>query len=219
MISPSKSDNRLRTVLFWCLVYALALPAGWAVRVMLIEPLSNLAWAGLLFFLVWFPLRLTRPDLGYFLLLTSSFGPLIGFEALFIGLEANLDMIALLLALLPLLVLFVLFVSVSVFLIPTFVLYLIRFVRSSPPERRSDVHQAQDWLGTRGVGLLKAYGIYLLGAVFGIGIGLLCRRLFGVALDATVVSTTSLLAQSLLIRFVTGGILGTIIYASVQLKD
>ena len=107
MNSTDPADRPLRTIFFWCLVYALALPAGWAAQVMLAEPLSNLAWTGVVFFLVWLPLRIVRPNLGYYVLLTSSIGPLIGFEALFIGLEANLRMIALLLALLPWLILLV----------------------------------------------------------------------------------------------------------------
>jgi len=212
------TENRLQQLAFWSLVYALALPAGWAARVMFAEPIGNLAWAGVVFFLVWLPLRLVSPHPGYFSLLTSSFGPLSGFEALFIGLETNLGMIALLLVLLPLLVMLVLLVSVSVFLIPTFVMYIISLVRSSRAERRSDLHQFQDWLSTRGVTILKAYGVYLGGALIGMGIGLVCRWLFGAALDVTSLSTTGLLAQSLLIRFGVGAVLGVVIFSSVRVR-
>jgi len=213
------ADSRLRTVVFWCLVYALALPAGWAARVMLVEPFGNLAWAGLVFFIVWLPLRLVWPHPTYFALLGSSFGPLSGFEALFIGLEANLGSVALLLALLPLLVVAIIFISISIFLVPTAVLYLVRLARSSPFERRADFHQAQDWLSNRGLRLVKTYGLYLVGTAAGMGIGLLSRWLFGVALDQAALNTSGLLAQSLLIRFGVGALLGVVIFTSVRVRN
>ena len=213
------ADSRLRTLAFWCLVYALALPAGWAARVMLADPFGNLAWTGIVFFIVWLPLRLIWPHPTYFTLLGSSFGPLSGFESLFIGLEANLGGVALLLALLPLLVMGIIFISISIFLVPTVVLYLVRLARSSPIERRADFHQVQDWLSTRGLRLVKAYGLYLLGAAAGMGIGLLSRWLFGVALDEVALDTAGLLAQSLLIRFGAGALLGVVIFVSIRVKN
>jgi hypothetical protein len=209
----------INPISFWALVYALALPAGWAARVMLAEPLGNLAWAGVVFFLAWLPLRLVKPGLVYFSLLAKSFGPVSGFEALFIGLEANLGNVALLVALLPLLVAGILLVSVSIFLIPTLVMYLIRLVRSSPAERRSDFHQVQDWFSTRGVQLLKAYGVYLVGVAIGMGIGVLFRSLFGAALDEAALTSTALLGQSLLARFLAGGLLGLVIFWSIEVMN
>ncbi len=213
-----KADSQRHVLAFWCLVYSLALPAGWAARVMLVEPLGNLAWVGVVFFLAWLPLRLVPPRPTYISLLGSSFGPLSGFEALFIGLEANLGMIALLMALLPLLVAAILLVSVAVFLIPAGIVMIVRLVRGTSAERRADLHQIQDWFSTNGVGLVKGYGIYLAGLAIGMGLGLLSRALFGVALDATALSTSGLLAQSLLIRFFVGAVLGLVVYASLRLK-
>ena len=212
MNTANEPDRRLKTIAFWALVYALALPAGWAARVMLVEPIGNLVWAGLVYFLAWLPLRLVRPQLVYFSLLASSFGPLSGFEALFIGLQANLGRVALLLALLPLLVVGILLVSVSIFLVPTLVLYLVRLARSSSTERRSDFHQMQDWLSTRGAQLLKAYGVYLVGAAVGMLLGLLFRNLFGIVLDQAALTSPLLLTQSLLARFLAGGLLGLVIF-------
>jgi hypothetical protein len=209
----------IKTISFWVLVYALALPAGWAARVMLAEPLGNLAWVGVVYFLAWLPLRLVKPGLVYFSLLANSFGPVSGFEALFVGLQANLGNVALLLALLPLLVVGILLISVSIFLIPTLVLFLFRLVRSSTAERRSDFHQAQDWVNTRGAQLLKGYGVYLVGAAIGMGIGLLFRSLFGLALDEAALISTALLAQSLLARSLAGSLLGLVIFWSTEVLN
>jgi hypothetical protein len=177
-------SRRVKVLILWVLVVAIALPAGWALNDFLGGPPGVLVWCGVLLGAQWILLRLLAVDVNWAALLLGSGGPVVGFEACVRAPAGDVLVAAGLVALAPILALAVAVLIFLAFMVPFAIVQLVSFALGSGAERRIQLRRA----GRHGAELVKRAGwwylVYLIGVLLGVGSAVLADGTVGVLLLA-----------------------------------